>query len=116
MAAPIFPIAITVGACVIGAFGALFLKFGSAKFSFNPLELVKNYKLMIGVCCYAISAVVFIYALKFVDVSVLYPFAATTYIWTALLSVKFLGEKMNKWKWLGIAAILAGVSLIGFGS
>ncbi len=112
----LFPLLLVVVACVIGAFGALFLKFGSAEFSFNPFKLIRNHKLMLGVFFYAVGSVMFIYALKFTDVSVLYPFAATTYIWTALLSIKFLGEKMNSWKWLGVIAILAGVSLIGFGS
>ena len=33
--------------------------------------------------------------LKGGDLSILYPFVALTYIWVSLLSVKFLGEKMN---------------------
>jgi uncharacterized membrane protein len=58
----------------------------------------------------------FIPALKGGDLSVLYPFVALAYIWVSLLSVKFLGEKMNKFKWLGIALIIIGVSFIGIGS
>ena len=39
-----------------------------------------------------------------------------TIFWTCVLSVKFLGEKMNWIKWSGILIILIGVSFIGFGS
>ena len=65
---------------------------------------------------YGISTILFIPALKGGELSVLYPFVALAYIWVSLLSVKFLGEKMNKVKWLGIALIILGVSFIGLGS
>jgi len=58
----------------------------------------------------------FIPALKGGDLSILYPFVSVTYVWVALLSVRFLGEKMNKFKWIGIAMIILGVSFIGIGS
>lgn len=103
-------------AAIIGSFGALFLKIGSKRFSFKFKRLMRNYKLMFGVLLYAISSIVFIWGLKQGELSVLYPIVATGYIWICLLSVKVLGEKMNIWRWLGILAILIGVSLIGFGS
>ena len=109
-------IGLVLFACVIGAFGALLLKIGSKKFSFKIKELIKNYKVIAGVALYGISSIIFIWALKYGDLSLLYPFSATTYIWVALFSIKFLKEEMNAWKWLGIAAIIAGVSLIGIGS
>jgi len=30
--------------------------------------------------------------------------------------VKYLGEKMNTYKWIGIVTIIVGVALIGVGS
>ena len=65
---------------------------------------------------YALGTVLFIPALKGGDLSILYPFVALTYIWVSLLSVKFLGEKMNFMKWMGISLIIVGVSFIGIGS
>lgn len=103
-------------AAIIGSFGALFLKMGSKRFSFRFKKLIKNYKLIIGVLLYAVSSLFFIWGLKHGELSVLYPIVATGYIWICLLSVKVLGEKMNVWRWLGILAILIGVSFIGFGS
>ena len=58
----------------------------------------------------------YIFALKGADLSVLYPLVSTSYVWTVVFSQKLLGEKMNKYKWIGIAAILLGVSLIGLGT
>ncbi|MCH8312753.1 MAG: EamA family transporter [Nitrospinae bacterium] len=78
--------------------------------------IIKNYNLLIGIFFYAIATLIFIPALKFGELSVLYPFVATVYIWTTLFSIKFLNENMNKWKWFGIIFIILGVSLIGFGS
>ena len=76
---------------------------------------MKNYNLFAGVALYGAGTVLFIPALKGGDLSVLYPFVALVYIWVSLLSVKFLGEKMNKFKWAGVALIIIGVTFIGLG-
>ena len=113
----LFNIILVIIAAFIGAFGSLYLKFGSEKASrSNLLALFKNYKLIFGVFLYGISSVIFLFALKNGELSVLYPFAATAYVWTCLFSVKYLNEKMTKLKWFGIIMILIGVSLIGIGS
>jgi len=101
---------------LIGAFGALYLKKGSAEFAFSPKKLIKNWPLLLGIFLYLISTVPFILGLKYGDLSVLYPFVATSYIWVTILSVIHLKEKVNIWKILGIAAIILGVVFIGFGS
>lgn len=100
----------------IGAFGAIYLKKASKKLSLSIKQLIKNWELFLGLLLYAIPTVLFIIALRVGELSVLYPLVATIYIWIPLFSIKFLGEKMNLWKWLGVVAIIIGVSLIGFGS
>ncbi len=65
---------------------------------------------------YGISTIIFIPTLKYGQLSVLYPLVATSYMWTTLVAVKFLGEKMNRFKWIGIILIIIGVSLIGMGA
>jgi len=99
---------------IVGALGALFFKMGSAKFSLSVSGLFKNKNLLTGVVLYAIATVVFVFALKGGELSILYPFISTGYIWTVIFSVRFLGEGMNRYKWLGIALIIIGVSVIGF--
>ncbi len=109
-------IGLVVLATLIGAFGPILLKKASAKKLSNLSSLMTNYHLFGGVSLYALGTLLFIPALKGGDLSVLYPLVSVTYIWVSLLSVKFLGEKMNKLKWLGIILIIVGVSFIGFGS
>ncbi|PIY60044.1 hypothetical protein COY95_03845 [Candidatus Woesearchaeota archaeon CG_4_10_14_0_8_um_filter_47_5] len=109
-------IGMVLGASIIGAFGALYLKKGANKLSLSPKALVTNYALMLGVALYGLSTIIFIPALRLGELSLLYPFASTTYVWISLLSVRFLGEKMNGYKWAGIICILAGVTFIGAGS
>lgn len=102
--------------CLIGSFAPILVKKGSIKKLLSVKSLLTNYHLQGGLGLYAIGTIIFIPALKGGDLSVLYPLVATTYIWVSFWSIKFLGEKMNIYKWLGILLILAGVSFIGLGA
>ncbi len=116
MATQLWAVGLVVIATLIGAFGPILLKKASARRLSKISSLMTNYPLFGGVALYAIGTVLFIPALKGGELSVLYPFVALAYVWVSLLSVKFLGEKMNKVKWIGIALIILGVTFIGFGS
>ncbi|HJN56967.1 MAG TPA: EamA family transporter [Candidatus Woesearchaeota archaeon] len=116
MPAELWAIGLVSFATLIGAFGPILLKKASAKKLSKISSLIRNYHLFGGVFLYAMGTILFIPALKGGDLSILYPFVALNYIWVSLLSVKFLGEKMNSMKWIGILLIILGVSFIGFGS
>ncbi|MAG91266.1 hypothetical protein CMO83_01155 [Candidatus Woesearchaeota archaeon] len=116
MATQLWAIGLVILATLIGAFGPILLKKASAKRLSKISSLMTNYHLFGGVALYGVGTVLFIPALKGGELSVLYPFVALIYIWVSLLSVKFLGEKMNKLKWVGIVLIIAGVTFIGYGS
>lgn len=103
-------------ATFIGAFGALFFKLGANNLHRQLRAIITNWKLFIGVGLYGISAVIFLSGLKGGELSVLYPLSSLTYIWITLFSIKFLDERMNRWKWAGILLILVGVSFIGMGA
>ncbi|MBI2656863.1 EamA family transporter [Candidatus Woesearchaeota archaeon] len=116
MATQLWAMGLVVLGTLVGAFGPILLKKASAKSLSKLSSLATNYHLFGGVALYAIGTIIFIPALKGGDLSVLYPFVALSYIWVSLLSIKYLGEKMNKYKWVGIALIIIGVSFIGIGS
>jgi len=116
MPAELWAIGLVISASLVGSFGPILLKKASAKKLSNISSLISNYYLLGGVSLYALGTLLFIPALKGGDLSVLYLFVALTYIWVSLLSVKFLGEKMNSIKWFGILFIIIGVSFIGIGS
>lgn len=116
MATPLWSILVVLLASFIGSYGAVMLKKVSVHIRQCIRHPVKNPQLIISLFFYGIGTVLFIIALKAGELSVLYPLVATTYIWIAFLSIKMLKEKMNFYKWLGIAIIILGVSFIGFGS
>lgn len=94
----------------IGAFGALFLKKGS---NFKFKEFYKNYTLFFGLLLYGLSSILFIYTLRFGELSIIYPLTSLSYVWVICLSIWFLKEKITKRKWLGIIFIIIGVILLG---
>jgi len=116
MTTQLWAVAGVLVAAFFAALGSLFFKKGSEKLSLNLVDFVKNTALVVGFVFFGISTVVFVLSLRGGELSVLYPIAATSYIWVCLFSVKLLAEKMNKSKWVGIVLIIAGVGLIGFGS
>ena len=116
MATQLWAIGVVMLASVVGAFGPILLKKASAELKLNIKSIITNTNLIGGVSLYGLATIMFIPALKGGDLSVLYPFVATVYVWVTLLSVKFLKEEMNKYKWIGIVLIIIGVTFIGLGS
>lgn len=116
MTTEVWAIGLVIFATCVGSFGPILLKKASEKKLSQLRSLIHNYHLFGGVALYAIGTVLFIPALKAGELSVLYPFVSLSYVWVSLFSVKFLNERMNKFKWLGISFIILGVSLIGIGS
>ena len=94
----------------------LLWKKGSATLSLNIFSIITNYYLIGGILLYIVGGTLLIISLRGGEVSVLYPIIATSYIWVSFLSIYFLREMMNYYKWLGVIAIIAGIALIGFGS
>ena len=94
----------------------VFWKFGADRLVLTLMGIITNYHIWIGFFFYGIAAIILIFSLKHGELSVLYPVVATSYIWVSLLAVRFFGESITPLKWVGIASILFGISLIGFGS
>ncbi len=106
MNAELVGIIFILSASLIAACGAIFFKKGAEKIK------ITNKYLILGIIFYVISTVLYITGLKRGQLSVLYPFSSTTYLWVSLFSTKFLGEKMNKFKGIGITFIILGVIII----
>jgi drug/metabolite transporter (DMT)-like permease len=67
---------------------------------------------LVGMLCYALSIVVWLVALSRVDVSIAYPMLSVGYVVNALLAMWLFGEVVSAQRWLGIAVILVGVTLV----
>lgn len=94
----------------IGSVASLFLKKASG--TNGILELIKNMNLYIGGLLYLVSAILNIWLLKHVDYSIVLPLTALTYIWTMVLAMIFLKEKLTKGKLMGAALIIMGAICI----
>ena len=77
------------------------------------LAIILITPLMVGLSCYGLSTGLLALALRYGELSVLYPIIAVTYVWVSISSVFLLGETMNPFKIAGLAVIVAGVTVLG---
>ena len=104
-------IGLVVFATIIGSFGSLYLKKASKNFNFS-FNGIFNFELIFGIFIYFLATLIFIAALRKGELNVLYPVTSLSYVWVSLLSVKFLKEKINRFKVGGIFLIILGVIAI----
>jgi drug/metabolite transporter (DMT)-like permease len=102
-------------ASIVGSFGAVFLKRGSAKLNGTLLGFL-NPDLVFGVVLFLGSSVFYAFGIKGGQLSVLYPMVSLGYVWTLLWSRLFFKEPFTRQKFAGLALILLGVFFVGLGS
>ena len=71
--------------------------------------------LFAGYCLYGVFTVLFVYALRNGELSILYPLIALGYVWVTILAVLVFHESMNPLKLTGLVVIVAGVAVLGWG-
>ncbi|MBU0757899.1 MAG: multidrug transporter [Nanoarchaeota archaeon] len=96
--------------------GQIFFKLASVNLAFDLVVLLTNQWLYLGGLFYFIGALILVMALKEWDLSFVYPLISISYIWVALTSVIYLGEKMTYFKIGGMLLIMVGIICIGLGS
>lgn len=109
-------IGVVIASTAITATAQIFYKIAADKITLDLTTILTNWQLFTGLFLYGIAAVLLILALKYGELSILYPIISLSFVWVNLLSMKFLGELIPLIKWIGIIFIIIGVSFIGFGS
>jgi drug/metabolite transporter (DMT)-like permease len=97
---------------ILGAFGGFGFKKAIAS-SEGILKVIFQPFLYIGGTCYLFSAILNIVMLKKFPYTVVLPSMGITYIWTFIISHKFLNEKITKLKISGVFCIILGSFIIG---
>jgi len=105
----IYPLMVV--ATFLGALGSVFLKLGSAHLS-DIKSAILNKRLILGLSLFTISAILVIVALKFGELSKVFPMTSMTYIWVAILSSKILRESFRKEKVAAFVLIIIGIIFV----
>ena len=71
--------------------------------------------LFAGYCLYGVFTVLFVYALRHGELSILYPLIALSYVWVTITGVVAFHEVMNPLRVTGLVVIVAGVAVLGWG-
>jgi multidrug transporter EmrE-like cation transporter len=117
-----------VGCTVLGAAAQMLIKKGTAAMPplYDPAaggvllqvpiiawRILTNLPMFAGLTFYGMSTMLLVLALRYGELSVLYPIIALTYVWVTILSVALLGETVNTFKLLGLTLIVLGVAVLG---
>lgn len=106
---------ITLVAALIASFGQLLYKKGVPNRIEKVHHVVKSFKnkyIIGGVIVYLISLAVYLYALQYAPLSVVYPTFASTFIFIALLSVLVLKEKPSLMRVVGTLVVFLGIVIV----
>lgn len=71
--------------------------------------------LFFGYCLYGVFTVLFVYALRHGELSILYPLISLSYVWVTITAIVAFHEHMNPLKLGGLLVIIAGVAVLGWG-
>ena len=94
----------------------IFLKMGANNLVFDIWAILTNVHLWMGIIAYGIGAILLLIALRWGELTVLYPIFATSFIWVILIGYFALGEQLTFLKIFGILFIVSGVIFISAGS
>ncbi len=111
-----FSILLMILVTFIFTIGNSMLKRAADNFSWDIIGSIFNIYLILGLFMVLIGGILFIIALKYGELSVLYPIVSLSFVWVVLYSKIFFGETLFLWQYIGIAFIVLGVSFLGVGS
>lgn len=102
---------------LLTSLGLLLIKLGGrgTSLSFEPqtFSMIMSYQLVIGLCCYICSFLLFTFILQKKDLSLIYPVSAgVVNVISVVLGVVVLKEKISVFGLIGIALVIAGVVLL----
>ncbi len=116
MKTPLSSMALVLVASFIGSFGAVFLKFGSAKLHGGWRAFATNVWVAAGIVAYLLSSVFFVLGVRRGELTILYPLVSLGYVWTLFWAKLWFGEPLTRMKFAGLALIFAGIFFLQLGN
>ena len=103
------------GCTLLGAAGQILMKLGANALgpSNSALAMLLTPSIFFGYVLYGLMTVLFVFALRNEELSILYPIISLTYVWVAGLSVVFFREALSALRILGVLTIVLGVTVLG---
>jgi len=116
-------IAMMLGCTILGAAGQILIKLGAGSIPHRSgilatilatfLAMLTNPPVFVGYVLYALMTVLFVFALRDQELSILYPIISLTYVWVTGLSVVFFQEAVGLVRIVGVIIIVLGVAVLG---
>jgi drug/metabolite transporter (DMT)-like permease len=111
---------IVLACTLLVAIGQYLIKLGANRLSHagllgTAIGIFTIPQLFAGYCLYAVFTVMFVYALRHGELSILYPLIALGYVWVTITAVVAFHESMNPLKIVGLIVIMSGVAVLGWG-
>lgn len=111
---------IVLACTLLVAFAQYLIKLGANRLSHaglvaTTIGIITIPQLFAGYCLYAVFTVMFVYALRHGELSILYPLIALSYVWVTITAVMAFHESLNPFKVVGVLVIICGVAVLGVG-
>jgi multidrug transporter EmrE-like cation transporter len=108
-----------LGTCVVfGALAQVFFKIGMSRIpgkTFTELIVVaiRDQYVLGGILLYSVSFILWLLAIKYLELSFMYPMLSLAYVIVVFLSATFLKEEVHLSRWVGVVLIIIGAILVG---
>lgn len=115
--------ALILASVALSALGQTCFKAGVGRVSFaesagllqKSLGLLLSPFVLSGLAFYGVGTVLWLFALRRMDLSLAYPFVAMSFVMVAASGVLFLGETLTVTRVLGMALIISGLLVMALG-
>ena len=98
------------------ATGQMLWKLGMSKMDgFNILSIMLNPYIILGIALYGLATLLWLYILSKEELSLVYPLQSITYVLGTLLAIFVFGENVSLLRWIGVATIIVGATLVARG-
>ena len=113
----LWAVGLTLAAVVMTSLAQVFYKFTAQRLVYSDfMTYITNYPFIIALVLFGIGGVLLVHSFKGGEVTVLYPLFATAYILVMIFSKYIFAEPITSYKWVGVAIIILGITIISLGS